>query len=64
MSRTYDKLKIQRGILYREVTIDEETRLQLVLPSRYIRQVLSSLHDDVGHPERDRTLSLLKDRFY
>ena len=24
-SRTYDKLKIQRDILYREVTIDEET---------------------------------------
>ena len=35
-----------------------------MLPARYIPEVLKSLHSDVGHPGRDRTLSLLRDRFY
>lgn len=64
MLRSFDKLKICRGILYREVVINEETRLQLILPNNFIHQVLTSLHNDVGHPGRDRTLSLLRDRFY
>lgn len=64
MHRSFDKLKIQRGVLYREVVINEEKRLQLVIPSKFISQVLTGLHDDVGHPGRDRTVSLLRDRFY
>ena len=35
-----------------------------MLLARYIPEVLKSLHSDVGHPGRDRTLSLLRDRFY
>nr|KAG5690731.1 hypothetical protein BaRGS_022422 [Batillaria attramentaria] len=48
----------------RDVIIDDKQRNQLVLPGQYIQDVLRSLHDDGGHPGRDRTLSLLRDRFF
>lgn len=60
----FDKLELMRGVLYRTTCIREEDRKQLVLPSRYVPDVLKSLHNDVGHPGRDRTLSLLRDRFF
>lgn len=64
MLRTFDKLKLVRGVLYREISVYDDIKVQLVLPSQYISSVLTSLHDDVGHPGRDRTLTTLRDRFY
>ena len=32
---------------------------QLILPSEFRNQALKGLHDDVGHPGRDRTLDLV-----
>ena len=37
---------------------------QLVLPYHFKDTVLKCLHDDVGHQGRDRTLSLVRSRFY
>jgi len=62
--KTFDKLTLIKDVLYRKTTIDEQFRYQLVLPSEYISKVLKGLHNDVGQPGRDRTLSLLHDRFY
>ena len=59
----FSKLKMQRGLLYRE-TSTEEPRKQIILPRCYRDTVLTGLHDDVGHQGRDRTLSLVQDRFY
>lgn len=64
MSKTFHSLKIIRGILYREIKDGDNTIKQLVLPKVYRRTVLQSLHNDVGHPGRDRTLSLIRERFY
>ena len=36
----------------------------MVLPADYHGRALKGCHDDVGHLGRDRTLSLLRDRFY
>ena len=36
---------------------------QLVLPETCIATVITSLHDDMGHQDRDKTLSLVKDHF-
>jgi transposase InsO family protein len=55
---------LKRGVLYRTSSVDGEKQEQLVLPTAYRRAALRSLHDNVGHPGRDRTVSLLKDRFY
>ena len=60
----YDKLKIVKGVLYRTTNDNDEIRRQIVLPASQISTVLKSLHNNMGHQGRDRTTSLVKDRFY
>ena len=58
--RDFDKLRIENGILYRVKT----EGLQLVLPSSKREEALNGLHNDVGHMGRDRTLDLVRARFF
>ena len=51
-------------MLYRDAIIDGQVRPQLVLPSKFVSEVLDGIHNRCGHPGRDRTISLLRDRFY
>ena len=44
--------------------MDEQERLQLVLPVKFRGRALEGVHDDVGHPGRDKTLELLREQFY
>jgi hypothetical protein len=60
----YNRMKLINNILYRITNIEDEERQQLVLPAAHIPTVLQALHADMGHPGKDRTLSLLRDRFY
>jgi len=62
--RERKKLTLKRGVLYRKKEDNEEEIHQLVLPMKYRDRVLSGLHDDMGHQGVDRTLSLIRDRFY
>lgn len=62
--RQFNNMKIIDGVLYRVTTTDEGERHQLVLPTAHASTVIEALHDDMGHPGKDRTLSLIKDRFY
>ena len=62
--QNFDRLKLHHGILHREVIIDDEPRLQQILPSALIPEVLHYLHDCFGHQGRDRTTSLVKERFF
>ena len=64
MKNVFHSLKMIRGILYREMKDGDNTIQQLVLPKIYQKIVLQGLHNDVGHPGRDRTLSLVRERFY
>lgn len=64
MRKSFQYLKMIRGVLYREVKDDNNTIQQLVLPKVYHRTVMQGLHNDVGHPGRDRTLSLIRERFF
>ena len=64
MHKLFSSLKLIRGVLYRELDIDNEKKHLLILPTCFIEQVLTGLHNDMGHPGKDRTLSLLRDRFY
>ena len=57
-------MKMINNILYRITTIEDEERQQLVLPAAHITTVLQALHDDMGNPGKDRTLSSLRDRLY
>ena len=64
LHKIFSSLKLIRGVLYRESEVDSEKRNVLVLPSCFIEQVLHGLHNDMGHPGKERTLSLIRDRFY
>ena len=62
--KQFSHLVVTRGVLYRRVQVDEGEQFQLVLPITYRSTVMNGAHNYVGHPGRDRTLSILKDRFY
>ena len=64
MYKIFNSLKMVRGLLYRDVMSDSETKRQLVLPYCFIELVLTAFHNDMGHPSKDRTLSLLRDRCF
>ena len=64
MLRNFDKLKIIDDILCREVVIDGEIQIQQVVPQVCASAILTMLHQDLGHQGRDRTLSLVRERFF
>jgi len=62
--KEHKKLFFKRGVLYRRREENGEEVHQLVLPVRCRSLAMKGLHEDVGHPGVDRTLSLLRERFY
>jgi len=64
MKRQFKHFKMRRGVLYRLVQADEGTIEQLVLPEVYRKDVLRGLHDDIGHPGKERMMRLMRDRYY
>ena len=66
--RNRKKLALVDGVIYREVLSDDQMphRLQLLLPKcgKQRLAALEGCHDEVGHLGLERTLSLLRDRFF
>ena len=62
--REWNRLKLEDDILLRTTTLDGQQVKQLVLPTAFKAQVLKGLHDDVGHPGKDKSLWLARQRFY
>lgn len=62
--KEFKKLKVTRGVLYRQVKVQDIDQYQLVLPFQYRHTAIESAHNDMGHPGKDRTLSILRDRVY
>ncbi|XP_070531568.1 uncharacterized protein [Ptychodera flava] len=61
----WQRLSFKSGVLYRSrITGDGNKVHQLVLPRQYRAMVLRGLHDDVGHLGKDRTLDLVRSRFF
>ena len=60
----YHRLILKEGVLHRLYIHNDVEYHQLVLPQRYHKKVLQSLHDDLGHQGVDRTLDLLRERVY
>ena len=54
------------GLLNRKVQFHshDPPSLQFVLPQNYREQTMKACHDDIGHLGLERSLDLLKDRFY
>ena len=65
MLREWKKLVMYDGVLYRvRENPDGEKIRQLILPEKYQREVMKSLHDDTGHLGIERTTELVRERFY
>ena len=62
--RTWDKLILEGGVLFREREISGKKHKQLILPEIYRIQALQGLHDNMGHLGRDRTMDLVQSRFF
>lgn len=64
LNKEASKLFIQNNLLYRKVEKNGTEVKQLVLPREYVPMVLRSLHDESGHLGIDKTLDLIRNRFY
>ena len=65
MLKEWNQLKVQYGHLYRERhNLDNTLSYQYVLPFKCKRQAMFNLHNQVGHPGAERSLSLLQERFF
>lgn len=62
--RELDRLVLKDGVLYRKRAAGGRDTHQLVLPEQLQSNVMKSLHDDFGHMGIDRTLDLVRRRFY
>ncbi|XP_072767936.1 uncharacterized protein [Nerophis lumbriciformis] len=64
MLKEWKRLEMRDGLLYRKRKCEEETIYQLILPESLRVTVLKCLHDDMGHMGIDRTIDLVRTRFY
>ncbi|CAI5682868.1 unnamed protein product [Oreochromis niloticus] len=62
--RELNKFELRNGILYRTRLEEGHPQHQLVLPEELRDVVLRSLHDDMGHTGKERTVDLVRARFY
>ncbi|XP_072569287.1 uncharacterized protein [Paramormyrops kingsleyae] len=62
--REWRKLELKNGVLYRKRTLGDSTTYQLVLPFDLRAIAMESLHDNMGHMGIERTLDLIRSRFY
>ena len=62
--RAWNRLTVEKGILYRTTAQDGEPVRHLVIPQAFRQIALKGVHDDVGHPGKDKTLWLARQRFY
>ena len=42
--------------------IGDDRKFQLILPSAHADVILESVHNDIGHPGKDRKMLLVRDR--
>ena len=62
--RELGRLQLRNGILYRKKRDETSTVFQLVLPQELRQTVFESLHNHMGHLGVDRTVDLVRARFY
>ena len=64
LMKNFDRLTVIDDVICRSVTVNEQQKFQIVLPKACVSTVLQHLHYEMGHPGRDKTIGLIRDRFY
>lgn len=65
LNREASKLVVKDNLLYRKVERPSGAEVyQLVFPKAHVPMVLKSLHDESGHLGVEKTVELIRDRFY
>ena len=65
LKRERVKLRLEDGLLYRVTTkASGKERRQLLLPKEFRMQVCRAMHDDMGHLGVERSLELIRERFF
>lgn len=65
LKREAGKLSMKDGLLYRySQRSSGETIGQMVLPKEFREMVMKAMHDDLGHLGQERTVDLLRSRFF
>jgi hypothetical protein len=59
-----DKLVVVKDLLFRQITSGEKKVKQLVVPSELRCRIMKGIHEDMGHPGRDKSIELARNRFY
>ena len=62
--REWKRLQLVEGVLYRITVIDGERRKQLVVPEVYREVAFLGIHRDTGHPGKEKTLWLARQRYF
>uniref|UniRef100_A0A3B3HGE9 Gypsy retrotransposon integrase-like protein 1 n=1 Tax=Oryzias latipes TaxID=8090 RepID=A0A3B3HGE9_ORYLA len=62
--REVNKLELHNNLLVRRRQVGEDVTYQLVLPEEYKPVVMYQLHNQMGHLGIERTLDLIRSRFY
>ena len=62
--REKNNLCFRDDVLYRKRKIQDDFIYQLVLPIQFRKTALEGCHDHVGHLGRDRSVELLRERFF
>lgn len=60
----WKRLELKNGLLYRARQSDDDIFYQFVVPKSLRPTILQCLHDDMGHMGLERTLDLVRSRFY
>ncbi|KAL6459343.1 hypothetical protein MHYP_G00328150 [Metynnis hypsauchen] len=64
MSKELKRLQLRNGLLYRTCQSENDITYQIVVPKSLRSTILTCLHDDMGHMGLERTLDLVRTRFY
>lgn len=64
MLKEWKRFELKNSLLYRARQSDGDIIYQFVVPMYFWSPILSWLHEDMGHLGLDRTLDLIRTRFY
>ena len=64
LCKHWESLEIRNGLLCKRLSVNDESYHQIIAPSSVRLRLLEGFHNKLGHLGRDRTIDLVKKRFF